>query len=150
MKSCESYNKTDKHSIEKHAKKLVGESIRPYLPAKIIAAQEKLANHGKGNLGLLIEKYLFGIEPNNRPEPDFPEAGVELKTAGVVKKSGRYVPKEPRLSLSMINYDTICDETWENCSLLKKSGLLLLMFYLYETDKLPVDFIFKIASLWSF
>ena len=34
---------------------------------------------GKGAIGTVIEESWFGYTPNSESEPDFPEAGVELK-----------------------------------------------------------------------
>ena len=34
---------------------------------------------GKGAIGTVIEESWFGYTPNSESEPDFPEAGIELK-----------------------------------------------------------------------
>jgi hypothetical protein len=71
----------------------------------IIENLENLKDRGK--LGTLVEKYYFNHQPPNDHNPDFPEAGVELKVTGVLKhKSGKWVAKE-RLVLTMINYEHI-------------------------------------------
>lgn len=46
---------------------------------------EDLEAKGKGGLGQLVEKFYYGYEPNSSPLPDFPEAGVELKTTPLKK-----------------------------------------------------------------
>ena len=62
---------------------------------------EENINH-KGQLGHLIEEYLFHQKPHNDPEPDFKEAGVELKVTPIKKlKNGLYSSKE-RLVLNIV------------------------------------------------
>lgn len=146
------YDKTDPNSIHKHALKLLGKSLRNILSKDEIDNIIKEFNpNNKGEFGLLIEKHFFKLERNNRSEPDFSEAKVELKTAGLERKKGRFTSKEPRLSLGMIDYTTVCNETWENSSLLRKNSLLLLMFYLFDKSiELPIDYTFKLIDLWKF
>ena len=92
----------------------------------------------KGDLGMMVEKYYFQYESNSSPEPDFPEAGVELKTTGVERrKTGGYRAKE-RLVLSQIDYQTLAQEEWGSASLMAKCRLMLILFYLYEKE-VPVE-----------
>ena len=42
---------------------------------------EKHGYKGKGNFGQILEKFYFGYEPNSESEPDFKEAGIELKSS---------------------------------------------------------------------
>ena len=144
------YDKTSPKSIEDFAQNLRGKSLRDVLSLDIIKSLEKEKTSNKGELGLMLEKYYFGILPNNRAEPDFLEAGVELKTAGLNKKRDKFTSKEPRLVLSLINYNELHKEQWGKSTFLKKNHLLLLMFYLYEREKLSIDQIFKIIRLWDF
>ena len=69
-------------------------------------------------------------KPKSNHGPDFPEAGLELKTTGVKpqKKKAGYQAKE-RLSLMMIDYTTIKQESWESSSLLAKCRLMLIQLY---------------------
>jgi len=109
---------------------------------------ENVAN--KGDLGALVEQLYFHCDSSNSPEPDFPQAGVEMKTTGVLKRDGKYVAKE-RLVLSMIDYHQIVLEEWETSTFIKKCGLMLLIFYLYEKDKAVFDRKFVPApKLFSF
>lgn len=140
------YDKTSPISIEDYSRKLVGKTLREVIGFKIT---DKIFR-GKGSFGQLVEKYYFGYEPNSNPGPDFPEAGVELKTSPVIlDKKGSLKPKE-RLVFNIINYMEIHKETWGTSSFLKKNSLLLLIFYLFEKDKIDIDYQIKIARLWSF
>ena len=124
------YDKSSVDSIVDFAKGLTGKTL-----AEVVDLPKGIENkRNRGNLGLLIENYYFEITPGSSQQPDFPEAGLELKTTGVVKKArGKYVAKE-RLVLKMINFTSIVDETWESSELLKKCKLMLILFYLYEKD----------------
>lgn len=140
------YDRTNPTSIEEHARKLVGKTLREAIGDETNVKIFK----GKGSFGQLVEKYYFGYEPNSNPGPDFPEAGVELKTSPVVfDKKGELKPKE-RLVFNIINYMEIHKETWETSSFLKKNSLLLLIFYHFEKEKIDIDYLIKIARLWSF
>ena len=68
----------------------------------------------KGNIGQMFEECWFGIKVNSRAEADFKELGVELKvTPYKQNKNGTLVAKE-RLILTMIDYFSVVDETFEN------------------------------------
>lgn len=149
MPNTSGYDKTNSQSIRNHARRLLNKSLRSFLDKDDIARIEGLAGN-KGGLGTIIEEFYFRYRPNNRPEPDFPEAGVELKTGGLLKKGNRLTLKEPRLVLSMIDYMTVGNETWERSTFLRKNSLLLLMLYLYERDRISIDMIFKLIDLWNF
>ena len=124
------YDQSSVDSIVDFAKGLTGKTL-----AEAVDLPKGIENkRNRGNLGLLIENYYFEISPGSSQEPDFPKAGLELKTTGVLKKApGKYVAKERRV-LKMINFTSIVDETWENSELLKKCKLMLILFYLFEKD----------------
>jgi DNA mismatch repair protein MutH len=138
------YNPKDKNSIEDYAKKLLGKSLVDLKPAA-----SKEVRKGKGSLGEKVEKFYFGYEPNSSPEPDFPDAGVELKTAPLknIKKGLR---AKERISLNSIDYTKEYKETFETSSFWKKNQLLLMMFFLHEAEVSDINFIFKYIFLWSY
>lgn len=130
------YDASSVPSISQHAEKLIGKSLAEAvnLPSQISDSKNK------GRLGDLVEEYWFNISPSNVSHlPDFPDAGLELKTSGVKKgKDGEFRAKE-RLVLTKINPIQIRDETWETSTFLKKCRLILILFYLYEKDKKEID-----------
>ncbi|QYA24277.1 DNA mismatch repair protein [Gramella sp. MT6] len=138
------YDITDPFSIEKFARRIEGKSLKELLG-------DELANSysGKGKLGQLVEDSLFGYKPNSKAEPDFKEAGVELKTAPIKKNSKGLVSKE-RLVFNIIDYNQEYKFTFRESSFWKKNQLLLLMFYLHDNDKISIDYLFKIVRLWRF
>lgn len=138
-----SYDKTSAVSIFEHALKLTGKSLSEVtlLPADVVNLKDR------GKLGTLVERYYFKHKPPNDHNPDFKEAGVELKVTGVLKnKEGKFVSKE-RLVLTMINYEQIVFETWESNSFLNKCKKMLIMFYLYSKEVPVIDRKFVLTPL---
>lgn len=110
---------------------------------------ENIASKGKGGLGQLVEKYYYGYEPNNRPEADFPEAGVELKTTPLKKNvQGEYLIKE-RLVCDMIDFCEIVNVSFEESAFYKKSVLMLILFYLHMSGKNLHELEFIFSVLWK-
>lgn len=139
------YDRTNKESIVYYAMDLKGKTLREI--AGVDAVDDPRVR--RGSLGNAVEYYYFKFDPNNDPNPDFNEVGIELKTTPLKRtKRGDLVSKE-RLVLSQINYMNVVDETWETSSVLKKCSDILLLFYLYAPDVNPVDYEFYLVELWS-
>ena len=139
----EKYDKYSVESIHNFAKLLTGKSLAEFawLPKDI----QNLRN--RGDLGKMIEDFFFEHKPPNTGEPDFAEAGLELKTTGLLKdRKGGYRAKE-RLVLTQINYTKLASEDWESSTLLRKCQLMLIMFYLYDKQISVFDQIFVIPPL---
>lgn len=99
-----------------------------------------LANtKNKGNFGQVIETGYYGKPLDNKSQADFHELGVELKTTPVKKLKNNQLAAKERLVLNIIDYMKLPSETFENSSFLKKSTKMLLVFYLWEQEKLPKD-----------
>jgi DNA mismatch repair protein MutH len=142
------YDDTSAIAILEFAMPLTGKTLRDFLQDdERDAVMENRAN--KGDLGNLVEKYYFRINPGNSPQPDFPKAGVELKTTAVEPKSKRALRKIPidaskyqakeRLKLASINYHTIDKETWQSNSVFKKCRNILLLVSLYDSEASVYD-----------
>lgn len=142
------YDRANMQSVEDYARRLLGKSLRSLITNEV-AIHIESHKKNKGNVGWIVEKYYFGYAPNNRPEPDFFEANLELKTTPLKKINHKIVAKE-RLVLNMINYENVFQESWEKSTFLRKNRNLLLMFYLYETDTSVLDLIFKLIGVWKF
>ncbi|PKM93210.1 MAG: DNA mismatch repair protein MutH [Firmicutes bacterium HGW-Firmicutes-1] len=113
---------------------------------------------GKGKLGQLIEKHYFGYENNSRQEADFAEVGLELKVCPIrmiVPKANAlmlihrygYSAKE-RIIITMINYETLVYEEW-NQAIVRKKLNLLLMFYIHNSNINVDQQLFKLVGLWE-
>ncbi|MBF2392779.1 restriction endonuclease [Listeria marthii] len=158
MKKTDLYDVADPIDIERYAKELIGKTFKQVLEENYtnneIVFEEKVEYYtnprGKGSLGNLIEKYYFGYEPNSSPEPDFPEAGVELKVTPyeALKKKGKFKAGE-RLVVSMIPNDKEVEDEFNSSHLIKKLNLILLVLYLREKGEKRVDFKIDYAKLFS-
>ena len=136
------YDKSSVESIVKFASKLIGKSL-----SEVVVLPEGVTNlRNRGDLGSLIEKYYFEHIPPNNHDPDFKEAGLELKTTGVTLKAEKYKAKE-RLVLTMIDYENIVTEEWENSAFYKKCRLMLILFYLYAKEKSVIDRKFVLSPM---
>lgn len=144
------YNAKDAASIFAYSKGLLHKSlaeavkeINPHIDISEIEFK------GKGGLGQLVEKYFYGYEPNSSPEPDFPEAGVELKTTPLKKDvNANYLIKE-RLVCDMIDFCEIVKYSFEESLFYKKSLLMLIIFYLHVNGKHIRDLKFIYSVLWQ-
>lgn len=84
-----------KEAVLKKGREAIG------IPLKDIDKKGRLAT-GKGAVGTVIEESWFGYTPNSESEPDFPEAGVELKVTPYVRGEVAYVPKSAWYVISSI------------------------------------------------
>jgi len=139
------YDSSSKSSILEYAKILEGKSLKDSCGDIAISSR---AN--KGNFGTLLEEFYFGYKPNSNSEADFYEAELELKSTPLRRlKNGEWVCKE-RLVLNIINYLDIPYEDFMNSSFWKKNKNLLLVFYLWERELLPLDYVIDLVGIWDF
>lgn len=131
------YDEINPLSIEKYSKELIGRTFEEVLfdfyredNEAFEEARERFNNpYRKGSLGNLIEEYHFGYQPNSSPEPDFPEAGVELKVTPYEKtKTGKSRAGE-RLVLGMIPNNMPVPKSFEESAVYLKLELILLIYY---------------------
>lgn len=141
---------TERKDILERADFIIDKSLRDIIPEDSINSVFEEINKAKkikGSVGSLIEKFLYNKEPNNKSEPDFFEAGIELKTTPIKTNSNRGFTSKERLVFSMIDYNNIIKEKWESSSFLKKNKVLLLLFYLWVKDINVLDYKFKYKYL---
>ena len=145
-----SYDKRSPKSIEAYASRLIGKSFREIVEANAGSVSKEDKNR-KGNLGEIIERDFFRYECNSISEPDFAEAGVELKVSPYrINNKGEIVAKE-RLVLTMIDYFTVVKEKHlEDSHLWHKCRLMLLIYYRYiETIKERLDYRIYFSKLFT-
>lgn len=131
------YNrKLTKEEIEEIGSQVVGKTL-----GELTNFNDDLDNlNNKGSIGEMIEQRVFGYSPNNNAEPDFFDAGIELKVTPIKKnKNGTYSAKE-RLVLNIINYMEEYKYNFENSNFWYKNEHLYLMFYLFEEDVPKEDY----------
>ncbi|WP_319509049.1 MutH/Sau3AI family endonuclease [uncultured Methanolobus sp.] len=144
------YDRLNPKDIERYAKDLVGKKFSDlYIPEwddkKVFGS---IGN--KGHLGQYLERFYFMYEPNSSKYPDFLEAGVELKVPPLKQLKNKELRAKERIVLSIIDYNTIVEEKWEESSFLHKNNLLLLVFYLHEGGKDRLDFVIRMVTLWDY
>ena len=134
---------TTKESVLKRGQEAIG------IPLKYIDKTGRIST-GKGAVGSIIEESWFGYSINSESEPDFPEAGVELKvTPYIINKTGKIRAKE-RLVCNIINYMEEYDKTFKTSSFWHKCETLLLMSYEHKKDTPKSEFKIDKAVLFSF
>ena len=88
----------------------------------------------KGNYGQILDERYFHYACDSDSNPDFNEAGVELKVTPCKENAkGALVAKE-RLILTMIDYFSVVNESFERSHLWHKCGKILLVYYLYQKE----------------
>lgn len=141
------YDETCSDSIIDYAQKLRGNTLRDICDEEEI---EKRDFKGKGNFGQILEKFYFGYEPNSNAEPDFKEAGLELKSSPLkVLQNGTFRSKE-RLVLNIIDYLQVHKEDFHKSSFWKKNSHLLLVFYLHQPEDNLLDYLISLVDDWNF
>ena len=130
------YDKTSAKSIEKYARLLIGKTFQDVIDSDSTGFSN-LDDGGfskKGGLGNLLEERYFHYGSNSDARPDFPEAGVELKTTPYkINSKGEKVAKE-RLVITMIDYMNVINEAFDESHLWLKARLMLLVYYLYQKE----------------
>ena len=144
-----SYDETDPQDIERHARRLIGHSIREVADTQgLVGIGQETTSTAKGGFGMCLERFYFKIKPRNDDgTPDFKAAGVELKSSPLLRKGGRFVAKE-RMVLGMINYHKLREERdFESSSFWSKNRRLLTVFYLHRKDVSVLDLKVELAGL---
>lgn len=131
-----------KEEVLNKAKEAIG------IPLRCIDKTNRLST-GKGSIGNVIEESWFGISPNPSSEPDFPQAGVELKVTPYIRTRVGIRAKE-RLVCNIINYMEEFDKTFKTSSFWHKCSSLLLLFYEHLKNIPKGDYKIDYAFLNSF
>ncbi len=139
--SLTKYDKTSAISIFNYSKQLIDHCLRDYAP-------DAVERSGKGGLGQLVEELFFGYEVNNDGNPDFKEAGVELKCTPLKIGIGNELLIKERLVCGMINYCEDAGKSFEESHFFKKCLLMLILFYLHKKGTSRLDLKFLFALLW--
>lgn len=138
------YDESDSESIIEYAQKLVGHTLRETTDAPELQDTKRR----RGSFGNAVEEYYFLYSPNSDSRPDFPEAGLELKTTPLKRTAGGALVAKERLVLTMIDYDAVVGETFETSHLMQKASSILLISYLWEKDVDPLDYPVVLAEMW--
>lgn len=130
MKKGRLYNKQEIEIISKSA---LGKSIEDIMNEEVVTIDNSGVN--KGGLGQLVEQYLFGIQNNSEPEPDFMPAGIELKVTPYKRIKGGKLSAKERLVLNIINYMDEWKNDFKDSHFWFKNNTIQLLWYLWEPNK---------------
>ena len=103
----------------------------------------------KGLLGHVVETGFYKYPRNSDSKADFEELDIELKVTGYVKNKNGTLRAKERLVLSKIDYNKIINETFENSHVLGKCRKMLIIWYEYDREKEPKDFIITDFQLYD-
>lgn len=93
-----------------------------------------VARNDKGVLGKIVEEGVYHYSVNSRPEADFANLGVELKTSGFNKTRNGLSFKE-RIPLNVFNYQKVESQKFEESDMWHKCQQLLIALYEYLEGK---------------
>lgn len=132
-----------KESVLKRGQEIIG------IPMREVDKTGRLST-GKGAIGTVIEESWYGYRPNSESEPDFPEAGVELKATPYVRGTKGQIRAKERLVCNIINYMEEYKNTFQSSSFWHKCQTILILSYEHLKDKPKGDFTIDKAVLFSF
>ena len=135
-------NYTTKEAIFTRAQEAIN------LPLSKIDTTNRLKT-GRGGIGNAIEEGWSGYTPNSDTEPDFPEAGIELKVTPYLRNKDKIRAKE-RLVCNIINYMEEYSKTFKTSAFWQKCNTLLIMTYEYLKNKPKEEFKIDSATLFSY
>lgn len=126
------YRTARKEEVLRRAEQLRGMTLGMVIEGAIVPVKDNIAN--KGSVGAIIEAF-FGIAGDGESRPDFPTAGIELKVVPVVIRKGVEPRSKERTSVSMIDYQKLAKEEWEDASVKPKIASILFVFYQHDFGK---------------
>lgn len=115
-----------------------------------LGLDENFTIKNKGGLGGFVEEYVFGYNANNDDNPDFIDAGIELKVTPIKRNMDGSFSSKERLVLNMINYKSEALATFKTSSFYKKNKRLLIWFYLYSLGVSPSNYEVVDYNLFEF
>lgn len=101
---------------------------------------ESYNGKNKGGLGGFVEENIFNYSANSDDNPDFIDAGIELKVTPIKKNQDGSISSKERLVLNMINYKNEAEKSFKTSSFYHKNRKLLIWFYLYSLGLHPSNF----------
>lgn len=152
------FDQTSPSEILKYARKLegrtVGKVLLEYQPdlakneAPLYGPSVELYK-GKGGFGQFLEEIYFRKRNDTLSQADFPDAGLELKTAPLKKTTKNVVRAKERVVLGIINYQSIIEESFEISHFLHKNASILLVFYFHDALKAYHNLEIPLVDIWE-
>ena len=139
------YQTATADQIAERARSLVGRTLIELQPS--LAPMLPSSSATKGVVGRIFEA-CFDIPQNSIAGPDFPGAGIELKSVPILIAGSEARAKE-RISVGMIDFDRLAKEVWETASVRKKLDRMLLIFYGWQPLQPISRFKALAGGVWS-
>jgi DNA mismatch repair endonuclease MutH len=131
--------------IMKRAFELPGRRLGDVAP--LVVSRGADSRTTRGDVGGHIER-AFGLAPNSSPEPDFPDAGIELKMVPLRERRRGWCTKE-RTTIALIDYIALAKErAWDSASVRKKLSKILFVFVQWRPGIALSDFVIEGVYLW--
>jgi DNA mismatch repair protein MutH len=143
------YNPANNQSVLEYAKRLIGQTLRPYLSEEDI--DYLTSSRGKGAFGNYLEEAYFHIKNNNESRPDIEESGVEIKSGQVVIIRNNHYRLKERLKIAMIDYHNSFDKgsLIESNLWPKLEKILLILFVCTEKNRVDQECMFADILKWN-
>ena len=145
------YDISDEESILEYAGRLTGKTLREAIGGVYLDTRfdEDIFGdlHFKGYFGQILESGYFLIENNNLPEPDFVEAGIELKSAPLKHVPGKGLVSKERMVLGVLDYNEVPIHGFAVFS--KKNSRILIVFFEWIKDESIFEYRIKKVVDWT-
>ena len=102
--------------------------------------QYEIATFNKGTFGHIYETDVYGYNMNSYSEPDFIDAGIELKVTPYKKNNDNTLSAKERLVFNIINYDEEVKTSFKTSHFWYKNNKVQIIWYLWEPNKEKSDF----------
>ena len=123
------------------------ELVAAQIPFRELDINNRLRGRNKGDLGQIVEEGWYNYHVNSESEPDFSEAGVELKVSPYkTLKDGQKSAKE-RLVCGIINYMDEAGKSFEESAFWHKCKCMCLLSYEWFPESVRGDLFADHATL---
>jgi len=141
--------------IKAIAKSAIGKSFSELININNENNSEKVTNtdknqSDKGFFGHTLETDVYGYEINSKSEPDFLEAGIELKVTPYKKNKNNTLSAKERLVLNTINYMEEYKNDFYSSHFYFKNNKIQIIWYYHEPGKNKSDFKVTHELLYTF
>ncbi len=107
-------------------------------------------DYSKGSFGHIIESDSFDYDINSFSEPDFVDAGIELKVTPYKRNKDNSLSAKERLVLNIINYMVEYKNEFDTSHFWYKNKKIQIVWYLFEEAKKKDDLTITHQLLYSF
>lgn len=150
------YNETSIPSIVEYAQRLESKTVdevnfeqNSFQGTTVTDITNQEWKQSKGGFGQYLETVYFGKKADNKSQPDFPLAKLELKASPLKTLSNFEVKVKERLVLNHFTYNELDKETFETSHFLFKNENLLIVFYFYSKTEPYGKMKIELADLWQ-